>query len=60
VRVVADGAAALIDKLFEGGHLGALGIEGFKCVGVLEPEFSVREIVLGGARGKGLRYRTLQ
>jgi hypothetical protein len=60
VRVVADGVAAMIDKLFEGGHLGALGVEGFECVGMLEPEFSVGEIVLGGAMGKCLRHRTLQ
>jgi hypothetical protein len=53
-----DEAAAMFDDLLEGAHLGALAVEGFEFVAVLEQgvelEFGVRKVVLGVAEGEGL------
>ena len=54
---VADQTAAMFDKLFEGTHRGALGLEGLEFVAMLEQElkleFRVSGIILGMAGREG-------
>ena len=56
-HVVADQAAAMFDKLFEGTHRGALGLEGLEFVAMLEQELKlecrISGVVLGVAGREG-------